>query len=79
MAGNAVSTLAAPLRELFDRIEPHADLVAPTLPRIADALTALAADHDYLAPAIADLGDTSGLARSEERRGGKECRSRWSP
>ena len=25
--------------------------------------------HDYLAP----------LARSEERRVGKECRSRWSP
>ena len=55
-------TLDTPLRELFDRIEPDADLVAPTLPGIAAALTALAADHDYLAPAIADLGDISGVA-----------------
>ena len=54
--------LDTPLRELFDRIEPYSDLGAPTLPRIAAALTALAADHDYLAPAIADLGDTSGVA-----------------
>ncbi len=62
MVDNVVATLDAPLRELFDRIEPYADLVAPTLPGITGALTALAADYDYLAPAIADLGDTSGLA-----------------
>ena len=27
----------------------------------------------------ADFGDPMNLARSEERRVGKECRSRWSP
>ena len=33
------------------------------------------------APIVApyDLGDTGLLTRSEERRVGKECRSRWSP
>lgn len=56
------STLDAPLRELFERIEPHADLASPGLPSIAQALEALALDHDYLAPAIARLGDVNGLA-----------------
>ena len=36
----------------------------------------------YLVPALADLvilGASADLLRSEERRVGKECRSRWSP
>ncbi|GJQ53178.1 MAG: hypothetical protein HKUEN02_20250 [Anaerolineaceae bacterium] len=32
-----------------------------------------------LVMAVAALFSFSGLARSEERRVGKECRSRWSP
>ena len=52
--------LDGPLRELFERIEPHADLTAPGLPEIADALRDLAADHDYFAPAIRERGDHSG-------------------
>src|SRR3712207_9392836 len=43
--------------------------------------------HSYLPVARGDLGDLLGIAsvkdawarRSEERRVGKECRSRWSP
>ena len=41
--------------------------------------------HLNLFEAAAQLGDSSGraarnsLTRSEERRVGKECRSRWSP
>ena len=31
--------------------------------------------HERLSP----RADTVGVLRSEERRGGKECRSRWSP
>src|SRR2546428_12849772 len=34
-------------------------------------------DHDVLAGDRAD--DVAPESRSEERRGGKECRSRWSP
>jgi hypothetical protein len=44
------------MRELFERIGPHADLAAPELPAIAQALIALAGDHDYFAPAIARMG-----------------------
>lgn len=57
-----LSLLDAPVRQLFERIAPHADLAAPALGLIADALTDLARDHDYLAPAISTLGDTSGAA-----------------
>ena len=49
-----------PVAELLERIAPHADLARPGLPAIAEALMALAADHDYLAPHIARLGDFSG-------------------
>ena len=62
MVDSAVRSLDAPLRELFDRIEPYADLTSPELPSIADALIDLARDHDYLAPAITALGDVNGLA-----------------
>ena len=31
------------------------------------------------AMAVVSMGDTANAARSEERRVGKECRSRWSP
>lgn len=58
---DAVAALDEPLRELFERVEPHADLVSPGLTSIADALVQLASDHDYLAPAIARLGDVNGL------------------
>jgi predicted metal-dependent enzyme (double-stranded beta helix superfamily) len=51
------------MRELFERIGPHADLAAPELPAIAQALIALAGDHDYFAPAIARMGDESGAMR----------------
>jgi hypothetical protein len=53
-------SLPSPLVTLFDRIAPHADLAAPAMPPIADALLELASDHDVLAPSIARLGDTSG-------------------
>jgi predicted metal-dependent enzyme (double-stranded beta helix superfamily) len=52
--------LDGPVRELFESIEPHAGLEAPDLPAIAQSLIELARDHDYLAPAIARLGDMSG-------------------
>lgn len=57
---DAMRMLDTPLRELFERITPHADLRSPGLAGIAEALLALAGDHDYLAPAIAQLGDVNG-------------------
>src|SRR5579859_8247467 len=35
-------------------------------------------DHIQAVPAIRDAGYEVGVTRSEERRVGKECRSRWS-
>lgn len=58
----AIKALDGPLRELFERIEPHADLASPGLTALGEALAELARDHDYLAPAIAELGDVNGLA-----------------
>src|SRR5574337_348091 len=39
----------------------------------------MATHSSVLAWRIPGTGDPSGLPRSEERRVGKECRSRWSP
>jgi predicted metal-dependent enzyme (double-stranded beta helix superfamily) len=50
----------APVRELLARIAPYADVSAPDLPRVADALIDLSTDRDYLTHAVERLGDTSG-------------------
>lgn len=52
---SSTATLDAPLRELLERIEPHADLASPELPAIGNALLDLAADHDYFAPGISAM------------------------
>ena len=39
----------------------------------------LLADTGLLAPILPEVAAMAGVARSEERRVGKECRSRWSP
>ena len=54
-----VGALDAPLRRLFETIEPYADLHAPDLEEVAAALRMLAHDHDYLVPAIERMGDVS--------------------
>jgi predicted metal-dependent enzyme (double-stranded beta helix superfamily) len=52
-----------PVRELLERIAPVADLSAPDLERIGDALLDLARDHDYLTGRIARIRDVSGQDR----------------
>lgn len=51
----------APLQQLFERIAPHSDLRQPGLGVIAEALLSLTSDHDYLAPAIAAVGEVTGF------------------
>ena len=59
--------------------EPHLTLALSTLPEEAD----VPAVRARLAAAVAVPGRAGeadeGAERSEERRVGKECRSRWSP
>src|SRR3712207_7216525 len=64
-----VQTCALPIYRLRDRahrLAPAADLAARE-------------DRVRRLPQAADQRRGQGAARSEERRVGKECRSRWSP
>src|SRR3712207_9240528 len=47
--------------------------------KLAESIGAIAIDDSKVDPVQAVLDQTMGLGRSEERRVGKECRSRWSP
>src|SRR2546428_14031175 len=60
----APDSFVAGLPKAADRLRPAEDLL--------DALP------DHLADLVADVAKRA-LVRSEERRVGKECRSRWSP
>ena len=46
---------------------------------LGNALTQQRLHHAYLFTGTRGLGKTTVTTRSEERRVGKECRSRWSP
>src|SRR2546421_6082899 len=71
----AVAVLAvALLVRLYSAVDPPAS--PPSLAAPAGSLTAAAATPLERLDRVAD---TLALARSEERRVGKECRSRWSP
>ena len=59
----------------FDRLQPYNDL--PLLPLAAELETKAVLKEAIEANRM--LANLRGLARSEERRVGKECRSRWSP
>src|SRR2546422_6729202 len=49
------------------------------LPILRRSLAARDGDHPGIGPGGGRSGDRRSLCRSEERRVGKECRSRWSP
>ena len=61
--------------------EPEADAVPADEPATAEPAAALGlADLDLPDLALPELGNDEAVQlRSEERRVGKECRSRWSP
>src|SRR2546422_11677198 len=76
-----------PSREMREAIargiasEPFNDIIGPVKDRAG--VNGLIVRHGYI---VAEWGDTlradmtfSATKRSEERRVGKECRSRWSP
>src|SRR3989441_281792 len=82
---NAASIATSPFRlraagSTADVPEPVTVNTAGTLATLTPS-SPLAAGTVYTATVAAAVTDTSGtaLGRSEERRVGKECRSRWSP
>src|SRR2546430_9789457 len=75
-----VQTCALPI---FLRVVP-ADVLPPVVSNVCSAarLLRLAQEDDRPGTNVLDENDAEGfhaLLRSEERRVGKECRSRWSP
>ena len=65
----------------FDNDSIKKNILQAALPMLAAQILSLLyniVDRIYIAR-IPDMGTTALGARSEERRVGKECRSRWSP
>ena len=60
-------------------LESYSDLLRKGLIRINKYRDVLMLVYPSLTPETADLAMESKPYRSEERRVGKECRSRWSP
>ena len=65
----------AELRECLGRYQ----LIGEVMRGIADTATLGVADRIQSALQLDVPGQVPGVLRSEERRVGKECRSRWSP
>src|SRR2546429_679572 len=79
VAVTGVQTCALPISALAQNLR-HADyvhLVCGSLDRLAEAFAQL--DAANRSRSIAVGAERNAPMRSEERRVGKECRSRWSP
>src|SRR3989449_10342218 len=76
MTHRAFGEANAALRRVNEALEQEAKRIAHTLHDEAGQL--LAAVHMTLNEVASEL-PSEGSGRSEERRVGKECRSRWSP
>src|SRR5256885_3413132 len=76
-----VQTCALPIYALSTRSRSNSSaLDAAENPRIVfDGVSRLCADSHAIVSAAAPTATRGTYARSEERRVGKECRSRWSP
>src|SRR5258708_26773862 len=61
----------------FCTVEPNVGMVEVPDSRLP-AITAVVTPKKTV-PAVVQFVDIAGLVKSEERRVGKECRSRWSP
>ena len=58
-----LTALDAPVRGLFERIAAATTGTVPDLAAIGAALVELAADRDYLAPLVSEIGDRAGPLR----------------
>src|SRR5256885_4867286 len=76
-----VQTCALPISKIIGRSAVVAALVAITAceTMITDQLKAVSAGHTGCTPDQLTISNHQSNLRSEERRVGKECRSRWSP
>ena len=63
------------VNERFEEVNKRFDKVETKLSKIENTVTNIEHDHGQKLEALFD----GYLCRSEERRVGKECRSRWSP
>ena len=59
--------------------DPYENMGAQLVKEVASKTADVAGDGTTTATVLAQAIFTEGLKRSEERRVGKECRSRWSP
>src|SRR2546429_3097400 len=82
VAVTGVQTCALPIFDLAarDRHERHPGSARPALEDLDTAVLAVAGGEPQLKRAVrGEPRELGVLVRSEERRVGKECRSRWSP
>ena len=70
------TTASSQWRELYERAEARADALSVKVDELYKKLSCLRDENNGLTTQNAVLKI---LKRSEERRVGKECRSRWSP
>src|SRR5260221_10750609 len=74
-----VQTCALPIYPAFVREGADTEQSVLRLQRDVDTLRDVVGDQGRYADAEVDVEAVAQLQRSEERRVGKECRSRWSP
>src|SRR3712207_8402077 len=77
-----VQTCALPIfiQQQVDRCKSKDEIKAQLVAQFGDRVLAEPkGDSAWLVPAIGIAGGAAAIARSEERRVGKACRSRWSP
>src|SRR2546422_11713153 len=83
MVGGGRGAFIGAVHRLCARMDGHYELVAGALSSDAQRAKASGADlglaADRVYTSFAEMADAEAKRRSEERRVGKECRSRWSP
>ena len=72
-------TPVLPLRIAFLFVVPFVPLVAQQTGTVSGTVAATESGAPLVGASVVVVGTARSVLRSEERRVGKECRSRWSP